>query len=133
MAKRVEKDAVVASNPDPVENSPSRHDFGEVVIANSREFGPTVQQEISQSGSTDETVSAAEVEAANKGRLARGEKVVVPSNVATQHVPLEKVDPQMAEVDGLGEDTQAVRQSANVRLVDGTKRVFHDPDTGKIN
>lgn len=69
------------------------------------------------SGVGEGVVAAAEVEAANKGRLARGEMPIVPGNVQVAQGP---TGPSaFGEADGIGEDTQAVKQSQVRRLVNG--------------
>lgn len=78
------------------------------------------QAEISGAGS--DTIPQHVVEAANRGRLARGEDVVVMGNVSPVRDLFAPKDSPFGEMDGVGEDTQAVKQSQVPRLRDG-KRV----------
>ena len=136
MAKRVDRDD---QQVDPIDNSPAKQGSGRVVA--DRDTGEVFvdnavvdnrQAQLSVAG--DDSIPREAVEAANKGRLARGEEPVVPDNVQVNQADLnlERVDPELAELDGVGEDTQAVKQSAGIRLADGRKRLQHNPDTGKI-
>jgi hypothetical protein len=56
-----------------------------------------------------------EVEAANRARLARGEEPVAEAS----DDPVLPVPPELEELDGVGEDTMAARQSFVDRVVDG--------------
>lgn len=56
-----------------------------------------------------------EVEAANKARLAKGEDPVAAASEDVLPTP----DPNYEGVEGVGEDTMAIRQSAVDRVIDG--------------
>jgi hypothetical protein len=128
MARKVDKsedDVVVVGNQDDqLEEIHGRPDEV-VVVGEVRPLQDNIQAQISQAG--DDSIPAHVVEAANKGRLARGEDPVVPSNVATKQdiFSREANDAVFGELDGVGEDTQAVKQSQVPRLRDG-KRISAD-------
>lgn len=90
---------------------------GEVVVVGGVGLQDNLQARISEAGSDE--IPAHVVEAANKGRLARGDEPFVPGNVATKQDLFPAPKSAFGEMDGVGEDTQAVKQSQVPRLRDG--------------
>lgn len=111
-------------NPDLAADALSEHiDFG---VVNED------QAELSEEGEdadTGDTVSAAEVSAANMGRAARGEEPVVPGNVEEAKAPVYQNTDDLL-LDGVGMDPSAFLHPQR-RVVHGTTILETDPLTGE--
>lgn len=130
MAKRVNRNQAeegrVADNPaEAVADQFEREAEAEAAVAEDND-----QAEISESGdgTEEDTASVEEVGAANAARLARGEDPVVPDNIEADATPA--YDENLL-LDGVGEDTQAVRQSSGRRIIDGERIVEFNASTGE--